>query len=411
MKTKQVLTSKGLTGFYSDDKKAILHDAEPDGFLYKGSPMTEGFKRIREPGESISVIILLEDGQFAYGDCCEAQYPAGGGRYPRFRAEDHIPIIERGIRPILVGRDLGKFKPLSEEIEALKVDGKPLHTAVKFGVTQALLDAVARARKLTMAEVVAEEYGTNVSKEPIRIKAQTGDDRYTNVDKMILKKVNVMPHGLINNVKQKLGEQGEIFLEYVNWVKNRVLAIGEKDYKPIFHFDVYGTIGLAFKNDLNKIADYILKVEEAAKPFSLDLEMPMDLGSQQAQLEGMKKLKGMLLSSRSKVNLAVDEWCNTFEDIKLWVSNKAADRITVKVVDMGCIHKIIEAILYCNQHGVGAYLAQTCNQTDRATQVCANIALATRPFTIGAGPGMGVDEGLMIVWNEMQRVIAICSSR
>ena len=411
MKIRQVLAVKGLTGFFSDDKKAILHDAQPDGFLYKGSPMTEGFKRIREPGESVSVILLLEDGQFAYGDCCEAQYPAGGGRFPRFRAEDHIPMIEKGIRPLLAGKNLDEFRPLSEEIERFVVDGTPLHTAVKYGVTQALLDAVAKARKLTMAEVVAQEYGTLVSREPIRIKAQTGDDRYVNVDKMILKRVHVMPHGLINNVKQKLGEKGEIFLDYVNWVKNRVLTIGDEDYKPIFHFDVYGTIGLAFKNDLNKIANYITKVEEAARPFSLDLEMPMDLGGQQAQLEGMKQLKSLLSTKGSKVNLAVDEWCNTFEDIKLWVGNKAADRITVKAVDMGCIHNIIEAILYCNEHGVGAYLAQTCNQTDRATQVCANIALATRPFTIGAGPGMGMDEGLMIVWNEMQRVIAICNSR
>jgi len=406
-----LLTAKGLTGFYSDDKKAIIHDAQPDGFLYKGTPLTKGFRRIREPGESILVIIMLDDGQFAYGDCCEAQYPAGGGRYPRFLADEHIPIIEKEIGPILIGKDLSKFKVLSEEIEGIKIDGKDLHTAVKFGITQALLDAVAKARRLTMAEVVAEEYGTEVSKEPIRIKAQTGDDRYTNVDKMILKRVQVLPHGLINNVKQKLGENGEIFLDYVKWVRDRIIAIGEKDYKPTLHFDVYGTIGYAFKNDLNMVADYIMKVEEATKTFDLDLEMPIDLGSQKAQLEGLKRLKGLLVGKGSKVNLGVDEWCNTREDIKLWVDNKGADRITVKAVDMGCVHNIIEAVQYCSKHAVGAYLAMTCNQTDRATQVCANIALAVHSFTIGASPGMGLDEGLMIVWNEMQRVIAICNSR
>jgi methylaspartate ammonia-lyase len=37
--------------------------------------------------------------------------------------------------------------------------------------------------------------------------------------------------------------------------------------------------------------------------------------------------------------------------------------------------------------------------------------LATQPFACAGKPGMGVDEGLMIVRNEMQRVLAICKTR
>jgi len=58
-----------------------------------------------------------------------------------------------------------------------------------------VLDAVARVRNLTPAEVVADEYSLRISPVPIRIHAQSGDDRYTNVDKMILKKAGFMPHG------------------------------------------------------------------------------------------------------------------------------------------------------------------------------------------------------------------------
>ncbi len=39
---------------------------------------------------------------------------------------------------------------------------------------------------------------------------QSGDNRYDNSDKMILKGAAVMPHALINNVKTKLGEHGEL---------------------------------------------------------------------------------------------------------------------------------------------------------------------------------------------------------
>ena len=67
---------------------------------------------------------------------------------------------------------------------------------------------------------------------------------------------------------------------------------------------------------------------------------------------------------------------------------------------------VAEAVLYCKQKGVGAYQGGTCNETDRSAQVCTHIAMATKPDQILAKPGMGVDEGFMIVYNEMQRILA-----
>ena len=111
-----------------------------------------------------------------------------------------------------------------------------------------------------MAEVIREEYNIS-SKEYSRIPmfAQTGDDRYTNVDKMIIKEVEVMPHALINHVETKLGFKGEILKEYVGWLRTRVLELRQRsDYNPIFHIDVYGTIGIIFDNDYKKMFEYML---------------------------------------------------------------------------------------------------------------------------------------------------------
>jgi methylaspartate ammonia-lyase len=36
--------------------------------------------------------------------------------------------------------------------------------------------------------------------------------------------------------------------------------------------------------------------------------------------------------------------------------------------------------------------------------------MATRPDQILAKPGMGVDEGYMVVYNEMQRILALLRS-
>ena len=94
MKIIDVVCSAGRTGFYFDDQRAIKGGAGHDGVFYVGTPVTEGFRSIRQAGESISVMIILEDGQVAYGDCAAVQYSGAGGRDPLFLAEDFIPMID-----------------------------------------------------------------------------------------------------------------------------------------------------------------------------------------------------------------------------------------------------------------------------------------------------------------------------
>ena len=210
MKIVDVVCSAGKTGFYFDDQRAIKAGAGHDGMFYLGTPVTPGFKSIRQAGEAISVLLILEDGQVAHGDCAAVQYSGAGGRDPLFLAKDFIPVIEKEIAPKLIGRELDNFKSLAEEFDALEVNGKRLHTAIRYGITQALLDGVAKARKVTLAEVIKADYNTGleITKRPIF--TQSGDDRYVAADKMIIKEADVLPHALINNVKEKLGLHGEI---------------------------------------------------------------------------------------------------------------------------------------------------------------------------------------------------------
>ncbi|MDF2929931.1 MAG: methylaspartate ammonia-lyase [Anaerospora sp.] len=129
-----------------------------------------------------------------------------------------------------------------------------------------------------MCEVIAEEYNTQVSDREIPVFAQSGDDRYLNPDKMIIKKAQVLPHALINNVKEKLGGKGELLLEYVEWLRNRILAIrSSEEYQPTLHIDVYGTFGLAFNNEIEPMIAYFRQLEKAAAPLKLRIEGPVDV--------------------------------------------------------------------------------------------------------------------------------------
>ncbi|MEG1964896.1 MAG: methylaspartate ammonia-lyase, partial [Oscillospiraceae bacterium] len=131
MKIKKIICSGGRTGFFFDDQKAIKAGAKTDGAAYIGEPMTPGFKSIRQSGESISVQIVLEDGQIAYGDCAAVQYSGAGGRDPLFLAEDFIPFINEKIAPKLVGKEVTSFKDLALPIDAMidEKTGKKIHTA------------------------------------------------------------------------------------------------------------------------------------------------------------------------------------------------------------------------------------------------------------------------------------------
>ena len=410
MKIIDVVCSAGRTGFYFDDQRAIKQGAGHDGVFYVGAPVTEGFRSVRQAGESISVMIILEDGQIAFGDCAAVQYSGAGGRDPLFLAEDFIPVIENYIKPQLVGKEANDFRGLCAMMEAIQVEGKRLHTAIRYGVSQAILDAVAKATGRLMCEVVADEYGCTVSETPIPIFTQSGDDRYANADKMIIKGAQVLPHALINNVEEKLGKNGEKLADYVAWLRDRILNNRtDEAYTPVMHMDVYGTIGAAFGNNNYKaMADYIEKLGQIAKPFKLRIEGPMDCDcDRETQMIALAGLTAELDARGCDVELVADEWCNTLEDIKLFADNKAGHMVQIKTPDLGGINNTIEAVLYCKEKGIGAYQGGTCNETDRSAQVCVHCAMATQPVQILAKPGMGVDEGFMIVYNEMNRIMAV----
>jgi methylaspartate ammonia-lyase len=409
MKIKRVICAPGRTGFFFDDQRAIKKGAKMDGASYEGEPVTPGFSAVRQAGEAVSVMLVLEDGQIAYGDCAAVQYSGAGGRDPLFLVKDFIPVIDKHISPLLIGKEANNFRGLAAALEEVRVNGKRLHTAIRYGVSQAILDAVAKANKKLMCQIVAAEYGLTVQAKPVPIFTQSGDSRYDNVDKMIIKGAAILPHGLINNVKTKLGEKGEILLEYVSWLRNRIEKLRlETSYAPVLHLDVYGTIGQVFGNDnYDAMADYLAKLSEAARPFKLRIEGPMDVEDREKQMRALMELTQLVDLKGIPVEIVADEWCNTLEDIKYFADNKAGHMVQIKTPDLGGVGDIVEAVLYCKKKGIGAYQGGTCNETDRSAQICVHLAMATRPDQILAKPGMGVDEGYMIVYNEMQRIIAL----
>lgn len=100
MKIKKVVCAPGKTGFFFDDQKLSRQVQKMMVLFMKRKPVTPGFTSVRQAGESISVLFILENGAIAHGDCAAVQYSGAGGRDPLFLAADFIPVIEKEIAPL-----------------------------------------------------------------------------------------------------------------------------------------------------------------------------------------------------------------------------------------------------------------------------------------------------------------------
>jgi methylaspartate ammonia-lyase len=458
-----ILTVPAIGGYYTEDLAALQANPMAVSERYTAEPVSEGFRRVREVAEAVSVGLALDSGQVAWGDCVAVAYSGKAGRDPVFRAEAALGTIREHVVPAFEGRPVTTFRELAAELEGLIVTAevtrpvpppepeldekgqarrafltaptrllrdaigqpeqkrpvetervvvrRPLHTAVRYGVSQALLRAVALARGVTPAEVICQEWDLAPPEDPVPIHAQSGAARRRNADKMIARRIASLPHALIDDIPKQLGEKGEELVRYVRWLKTRIRAVGGADYRPTIHLDVHGALGEASEENLGRVLGHLLSLETAARPYHLRIESPVIMESRAAQIEAVRTLREYVEFRDMTVELVIDEWANTLEDIQAFVDAGAGHMIQVKMPDLGSVHNAVEAVLACQTGGMGAFLGGSCAETDLSARIAAHVALATRPAIVMAKPGMGVDEGIMIVQNEMGRALACIRSR
>lgn len=405
-----VLAAPGVGAFFFDDQAAIKAGAPHDGFAIPGRPITPGFEAIRQPAAAVSVMLRLSDGHVAHGDCVAVQYSGVGGREPVLNGDALAALIESDVASSLTGRPVESFRELSAQIDVLTAELPGFGSAAGYGLSQAMLDAVAHATGRSMARTIQDEWGIEQALRRVPTYGQCGEERRTNVDKMILRQVDAIPHGLINS-PLLVGSEGELLIDYVAWVSQRVRALRHsEEYHPVLHFDVYGVVGLMMEQRIPRIAEVLMRMEEAAAPFSLRVEHPLDAGSRGGQIDQLGLLREHLRTAGSTVRLVADEWANTVDDIREFNRAGAADMIQVKTPDLGGLHNSVEAVLDCRSHGVGAMIGGSCCETDRSARASVHLAMAVGADQVLAKPGMGVDEGLSIVHNEMARTLRLESA-
>jgi methylaspartate ammonia-lyase len=410
MKIERAFALPAMGGYFNDDLKAIRAGARTDGFFYEGGPVTPGFRTIRQPSEAASVVFILSNGQVVSGDAMSVEYAGAGGRLGPFRSETQVPLLNQ-VCEDLTGETVSRFLSVCDKLEAQEFDPGLHKPAAMYAVSQALLQAVAASRQCTCAEALAEELGVAVSQTPIPINVQCGDQRRVNVDKAILKRASALPHGLINDIEGTLGRHGELLEEYVSWISKRIQKFGASGYVPEIHIDVYGLIGQIFDDDPERMGSYIASLGERAMPYQLCIETPVLMNTRDSQIEKFAAIRRRLARAGSLVKLIVDEWANDLDDIRAFIAADATDMINVKSPDLGAVGNAARAVMECWKGGLRPILGGSCTDTDQSARIIAHVALASKPAWVLARPGMGIDEGMQIVSNEMARSLAIIRVR
>src|SRR5690242_9006879 len=229
--------SPGLGGYYADDLRAVQAGAAVDGLVYRGDPVTPGHQHIRNPAMAVVIGLRSSGGDVGWGDAVTVQYSGFGGREPPIDPPALIPQLDVALKAL---RSAGSitFQEACGLVESVRIGDRPLHGGVRYGLSQALLALAASVTHRPPARLLADLLDTELL-GPVPIYAQSGEERRRNTDKMILKHVDVIPHGLINS-PAVFGAGGERLLDYAGWVQHRIAELGDEGYDPLLHFDVYG---------------------------------------------------------------------------------------------------------------------------------------------------------------------------
>jgi methylaspartate ammonia-lyase len=450
---RRVLAVPAVGAGYYEDLAALQADPIPLPLRFTAPPVTTGFRAVREVAEAVSVGLELDDGCVAWGDCVAVSYSGRGGREPVFRSEEGLHSIQTTVVPFLKGQPVASFRELATKIDSLTetvevtrpitppepASGKGvsrrallsaparvwqaargerdmpteqvlterrLHTAVRYGVSQALLQAVARARGVTMAEVITEEWDLPLPEAPIPIHAQSGSERAYHAEKMIVHRIASLPHGLADDLPKQLGRDGSEMTHYLQWLSRRIAELGGEEYQPTIHLDLQGALGRIYDNQLGRVLGQLYSWQLAAQPYPLRIECPVLLESREAQIEAMKTLRDYIRLRKMSIQIVADEWANTVEDIRAFLDAGAADMIQIKMPDLGSIHNAVEASLACQDAGAAAFLGGSYAETDLSARASVHVALACRSDLIMAKPGLEVDGAISLVQNEMARALA-----
>lgn len=413
-----------------------------------------------EPAQALSVGLLLDNGQVTWGDC------VGGDLTPDY--DEALATLRGVIASPLEGRKLASLRELAAEMDALTEtitvtrarrptageenareesqgrDGfsrralltaparlfragtepgagdeppteqvtldRRLHPAIRYGVSQALLGAVAVVRGQAMAQVVSEEWGLDPPQEPVPLHAWCGYEAGHDLESALRHDVASLPGATIRDVAGQVGADGGHLTRYLRRLAEQITALTGDDDRPAIHLDLAGALGQIAGQNPGHMLGHLYAWRMAAGPYPLRFEDPVLLDDPQAQAQALGTLHEYLRLRKIDVQIVAGRGIDGVNDLAAFLAGPAragrpaVDMIHVRMPRLGSLHNAVEAVLACRRAGVGVLLDG--GPPGAGARAAAHVALAARPDLLVARSAGDVSAAVGLARNDMARTLA-----
>lgn len=394
---------------------------------------------------AVSVGVAAKDQPPAWGDCLDPSRASTTHTTPPSLAAEIRRLLEEAVRPALVGLPLDAFRPLAESLDALLDPDEPdsdlpydppslderftawVHTpsdspvrlsrnerqanlrlvrrAVGYGVSQALLRAVAAHQGRSPARILSEEYHLPQVSEAVPWQA-----RVAGLDPSPLP---ALGGGGLRSLRFNLPEidprstLGEGGINVQRFIREVCARLSEREVKPEqaeVELGLHGGLGALFPGEIGKTLGALFGLEHAAAPFLLRVLDPVRAGSGDSQRAWMVELRGLVQGRKMSLGLAAEAWVESVADVEAWLEAGAVDRIHLRPDRLGGLHKTMEATAACRMRGVEVGLESLPGAAHRDLNLTCHLALAAQPslFAVDWHPATGVLQAR----HEMARALA-----
>ena len=225
---------------------------------------------------------------------------------------------------------------------------------------------------------------------------------------MILKQVDSLPHGLIND-PALVGEDGSALSTTCAGCATASCSCGRPTrYAPILHFDVYGLLGAVDGGDLARVAGILDAMAQAARAVRAARRAPARRRLARRRRSARWPRCAACSPSARRVEIVADEWANTVEDIRAFNRAGAADVIQIKAPDLGSVHNIVDAVLDCRRaRRRRAHRRLVLRDRALGAGLRAPRARRRTPTSCSPSRAWAWTRACSIVRNEMERTLAL----
>lgn len=380
-------------------------------------------------GAAISVGVRLDDGTIGWGEAVELS---------GYTQDQLHATVQHNVYSQLVGQTIDDLPALLERVESLTEtvtlietiqpqqtglsrrslftgvqeepepivreyeEIRPIFPAIRYALSQAILNAAAQLAKQTPVELLCNTYDLAYPTKPAPLHAALLMRQTRAAARLLHHPIGSL--GLTIDPANRVAEIGSNGIRVQRAV--RELKGDDISERVAFYLSASGGYGELLQNNIGKILGSAFGLETAAKPHQLYLEDPLIMPSRDEQLKQLGELRAFCKIRRMRVKLVARAHVDSLEAVRAFVAEKPCiDAIWLDPLQLGSLHNVIEAAKLCREWGVGVIVGGSSAETILSAHTAAHLALAIQADLLFAKPATQV--GIATLNNEMARMLAL----